>query len=257
METTRSTIHFAGLTFRGLDVSDILPSGDDLKLVVTVNADFVVTSVRSARFRRIISDNYSTFDGQVTWWLAKLLGRPRGVAAAKISGASVIHDLLSFARERAWNAFFLGARSSVNEASVAIAKNKYGIEVRGYSPPFSDYPMSNTWNADVIDRILEFRPKLLFVALGSPKQEYWLDDHRETLKRAGVALAMGCGGTLDFLSGSLRRAPTWMQSAGLEGVYRLAIEPKWFRVRRLGRSALVIPIALWYAMLDLAKIREQ
>jgi N-acetylglucosaminyldiphosphoundecaprenol N-acetyl-beta-D-mannosaminyltransferase len=249
-------IQFAGLTFRGLTLEAILPRDGQFKLVVTVNADFVVTSTQNPRFKRIVCDNHATLDGQLTWWLARLLAQPRGVPFEKISGASVIHDLLRYAQRNRLKAFFLGASAKVNDAAVQVARVQYGVDVAGYAPPHAAYPAPSDWSQSIIERIRSERPKLLFVAFGSPKQELWLYEHLETIRAAGVSLAMGCGGSLDFLSGALPRAPVWVQECGLEGVYRLLAQPTWFRARRLLRSLLVIPISFRCYMFGEPRIRR-
>jgi N-acetylglucosaminyldiphosphoundecaprenol N-acetyl-beta-D-mannosaminyltransferase len=93
----------------------------------------------------------------------------------------------------------------------------------------------------ILARIAAVEPDLLVVAFGAPKQEIWLDRHREAL-RCKVAIAAGA--TIDFLAGQQRRAPRWLQSIHLEWLYRLCRDPK-----RLGRrylhDALMFPAIFW------------
>lgn len=240
---------FAGLRFRGLKLSDVLPSAEaPLKIVVTVNADIVVTSASSLRFRRFISDNWATFDGQVTWWLAKLLAEPRGSTFEKLSGSSLAPVILDYCARHGLKVFFLGARQHVNHAACESARLTYGVEVKGYSPPIAAYPAGNDWNRDILVQLEHAKPDVLFVAFGSPKQELWLSDNIEFLRHLRVRYAIGCGGTLDFLSGILPRAPIYLQKAGLEGIFRFLVEPSWFRLKRLVRSLLIVPIGLWFSL---------
>lgn len=67
---------------------------------------------------------------------------------------------------------------------------------------------------------------MLFVALGAPKQEYWIADH---IQKLGIPVAMGIGGSMDVLSGNVKRAPKWMQKMSLEWLYRLLIQPTRFK----------------------------
>jgi N-acetylglucosaminyldiphosphoundecaprenol N-acetyl-beta-D-mannosaminyltransferase len=164
------------------------------------------------------------------------MGKPKRVEFEKISGSDFAYSLLAHATSHGKRVFFLGAAEQTNLAAREIAKQQYGIEIDGYSPPLQDYPFRTDWLADTMERIRAFKPHYLFVALGMPKQEYWIDDHRDVLQDLGVEIAIGCGGTLDFISGRIRRAPRWVQSAGLEGVYRLLVERKLFRLKRLLRS---------------------
>jgi len=243
IDTTVEKVTFCGHTFRGLSKHRLLEA-EAFTFVVTVNADFLVTAEDSPRFARLIEEGHATFDGQITWWLARWLAQPRGVTFEKISGSSFSNDLLACAAAKGERVFMLGAQPDVNAAAVHQAKERFGVQVEGYSPPVFAYPGDAKLNADILRRIDAFRPQILLVAFGSPKQEFWIEDHRTMLERAGVRLAMGCGGTLDFIAGSLRRAPVFVQRCGLEGVYRLLQEPSWMRLKRLARSLLGAIIAL-------------
>lgn len=244
IETTFEKVNFCGHTFRGLSKQRLLEATEAFTFVVTVNADFLVTAEDSPRFARLIEEGHATFDGQITWWLARWLAQPRGVAFEKISGSSFANDLLERAAAKGERVFMLGAQPDVNAAAVNNAQARFGVRVEGYSPPVFTYPGDAMLNTEILRRIAAFRPQILLVAFGSPKQEFWIEDHRTMLEQAGVRLAMGCGGTLDFLAGSLRRAPVFVQRCGLEGVYRLLQEPSWIRLKRLVRSLLGVVIAL-------------
>jgi N-acetylglucosaminyldiphosphoundecaprenol N-acetyl-beta-D-mannosaminyltransferase len=234
-----NAVEFAGLTFRGLTSEALLERREEMTVIVTVNADFIVRAKQERRLAGIISNEYSTFDGQVPYWLAKLMARPKQVEFEKISGSDFAYSLLAHAAEHNKKVFFLGAATETNYSAREVVRRKYGIEIDGYSPPLADYPFPVEWEAEAMKRIRDFEPDYLFVALGMLKQEYWIDDNRETLQKLGVEIAIGCGGTLDFISGRIRRAPKWVQTAGLEGVYRLLMERKLFRLTRLFRSFLI------------------
>jgi N-acetylglucosaminyldiphosphoundecaprenol N-acetyl-beta-D-mannosaminyltransferase len=234
-----NAVEFAGLTFRGLTSETLLERREKMTVIVTVNADFIVRAKNERRLAGIISNDYSTFDGQVPYWLAKVMAKPKKVEFEKISGSDFAYSLLAHAAQHGKKVFFLGASPETNLSAREVVRKQYGIEIDGYSPPLADYPFPAAWEAETMRRIREFEPAYLFVALGMLKQEYWIDDNRETLQRLGVEIAIGCGGTLDFISGRIRRAPKWMQTAGLEGVYRLLMERKLFRLQRLLRSFLV------------------
>ena len=83
----------------------------------------------------------------------------------------------------------------------------------------------------IVERIRAARPDLLLVALGAPKQEFWIDEH---FAEIAPAVALGVGASLDFIAGTIRRSPRWMSKVGLEWLYRLGQEPK-----RLWRRYLV------------------
>ena len=77
-------------------------------------------------------------------------------------------------------------------------------------------------NREILDRIAAAQPDLLIVGLGAPKQEYWMRDHRGKLN---VPVMIGVGAAFDFLAGTKRQAPRWMQKSGLEWLFRLGCEP--------------------------------
>jgi len=240
--TLQPSLEFAGLTFKGLHAVDLFPEPGVFKFIVTANADFIVISFRSPRFANLISNNIATIDGQVPLWLARIFGKPRNMDFEKISGSSFAYDLLQHAADNRLRVFFLGASPAVNDLATRIVREQYDINVIGFSPPLTTYPIALEWNEDVLARIKKHSPHILFVALGTPKQEYWIEENMQAIKDAGVQVAIGCGGTLDFIAGAITRAPVWVQNAGLEGLYRLAMQPSWFRVKRLARSLLIFPI---------------
>lgn len=232
-------VRFAGLAFRGATRSAIQNRKERFAAIITVNADFIVTAHENGRFARIIEENYATFDGQVPYALARWFGRPKGCAIEKLSGSELVPALLEEAAANQKRVFMLGAAPASNAAAVAIARERYQVEAAGFSPPVEPYPFTQQWRSASLAAIKAFRPHYVLVALGAPKQEFWIDDERHHLQESGVELCIGCGGSLDFLSGRIQRAPRWMQISGLEGVFRLLAEPKWFRVKRLLRSVLV------------------
>jgi N-acetylglucosaminyldiphosphoundecaprenol N-acetyl-beta-D-mannosaminyltransferase len=237
-------IRFAGLNFNA-PTRAALNALPRPVFIVTVNADFIVIAHENPRFASIINQNASTFDGQVPYVLACKFARPRGATIEKISGSDLVPELLESAAKNCKRVLLLGASAESNEEAVRIARQRYGVLVEGYSPPLASYPFSDDWREECRHRIGAFQPHFILVALGAPKQEFWMDDERGWLEKQGVEMCVGCGGSLDFLSGKIRRAPRWVQHSGLEGVYRTLSEPKLFRLKRLLRSLLIFRY-IWY-----------
>lgn len=236
--STSTPVRFAGLNFNA-PTREAIATAPRPTMIITVNADFIVMAHENSRFARIINENASTFDGQVPFILAHKFARPRGVAIEKISGSDLVPELLSRATQEGRRVLLLGATAESNAEAVRVARQLYGAQAEGYSPPLASYPFTDDWRNECRRRIAAFKPHYVFVALGAPKQEFWMDDEHDWLARQGVELCLGCGGSLDFLSGKIRRAPKWVQRAGLEGVYRTLSEPKLFRLKRLLRSFLI------------------
>jgi len=96
------------------------------------------------------------------------------------------------------------------------------IQIAGsHSPPFA--PLDKMDHRGICDIVREAKPDLLLVSFGCPKQEKWIARNYTDL---GVPVSIGVGATVDFLAGTVKRAPGWMQSAGMEWIYRLAQEPR-------------------------------
>ncbi|MFN3785816.1 MAG: WecB/TagA/CpsF family glycosyltransferase, partial [Thiothrix sp.] len=129
--------------------------------------------------------------------------------------------------------FLLGGYNHANALAVQKLQQRYGIRVGGFAPAYQAYPFSEEHNQAIRAQLQQFRPDYLFVAFGAVKQERWIADNLAFLRALGVRLVVGCGGTFDFVAGTIKRAPRWLQRSGLEGLWRLTNEPSLFRLRRL------------------------
>jgi N-acetylglucosaminyldiphosphoundecaprenol N-acetyl-beta-D-mannosaminyltransferase len=167
-------------------------------------------------------------DGVPLVWV----GRAMGVKVGRVCGPDLMPLLIDRARQQGARHFFYGGAPGVAETLAAkLAERFPGLIVAGtYSPPFR--PLTPDEDAAEVELITAARPDYVWVGLGSPKQDLWIDDHRDKLD-ASVLFAVGAA--FDFHSGGLRRAPAWMQRTGTEWLYRLLAEP-----RRLLRRYTVV-----------------
>jgi N-acetylglucosaminyldiphosphoundecaprenol N-acetyl-beta-D-mannosaminyltransferase len=149
----------------------------------------------------------------------------------KISGADLILPLMERAAQRNWRVYLMGAGDGVAELAAAELKKRYGTHVVGCDAPRVSVDPAAPENLAPLAKIKAANPDILLVALGAPKQEVWM--HR-CLPQYAPAVALGIGAGLDFIAGTVKRAPQWVSSAGLEWAYRLSREP-----RRLWRRYLV------------------
>jgi N-acetylglucosaminyldiphosphoundecaprenol N-acetyl-beta-D-mannosaminyltransferase len=163
----------------------------------------------------------------------------------KLSGSDIIYDFCELAQEKKYTVFFLGGEKKSNQIAVNSIKEKYNISISGFSPAFEDYPFSDDFNNSCLNAIKQSRPEILFVGFGAPKQEYWIDDNKGVLYNMGVKYAIGCGGTFDFVSNTVKRAPVFIQKIGLESLYRLLQEPGKRRYKRLVNSFKFFKY-IWY-----------
>lgn len=154
-------------------------------------------------------------DGAGVVWGARLLGHP---VPERVAGIDLFHRLIALAARRGERVFLLGAREPVvRDAAQRLQRVHPTLQLAGWHHGF--------WGDDVAPVCAVVRDSgatMLFVALGTPAKEIWIHRHFDTL---GVTLAMGVGGTFDVVARRRRRAPRWLQRAGLEWAYRTAQEP--------------------------------
>lgn len=234
-------VNFAGLSFTGLTRQSIL-AGNDFRMIVTANAEIIVRANEDKKYGDVVRKGTLTFDGQIPYVLAKLIDR--STSFEKISGSDFIYDVCEFARKQGKSIFLLGGKEDSNALSVKKLEGTYSIRIDGFSPPHSAYPFSDDIEGQIQKKISDFKPDYVFVAFGAIKQEYWIDSHADFLKQLGVKFAVGCGGTFDFVAGKVHRAPALFQKIGLEGLWRLLMEPKLFRLKRLLMSFKIFAYAL-------------
>lgn len=214
----------------------------DLQILIPMNAECFVKSNKDNKLSNFINQCRTTIDGQIPLWLYKIKYHTNNIE--KISGSDVIYDFCNWASSKGLRIFFLGGKESSNINAINRIKRLYPtLEIDGYSPPFESYPFSESNNRNIKNRLLNFNPDILFVGFGFGKQEYWTSDNISFLKDIGTKWAICCGGSFEFLSGEIRRAPKFIQNIGMEGVWRLIMEPKLFRVKRLITSFKIFKYA--------------
>lgn len=205
------------------------------KCIVTVNAQIIVLANENQRLLNFINRNYATVDGEIPLKVAKIL-YPDFRNVIKLSGSDIIYDFCDYAKKNDLKLFFLGGKESSVRNAVENVRKKYAIKVDGFSPEFEDYPFSDKFIKECQNSIREFKPDILFVGFGAGKQEYFMDDNQDFLEKCKVQYAIGSGGTVDFISGSVKRAPKWISKIGLEGFYRFFQEMSIARARRIYMS---------------------
>jgi N-acetylglucosaminyldiphosphoundecaprenol N-acetyl-beta-D-mannosaminyltransferase len=228
---------FCNINFNIKNKSDLFKQVDNgkTKVITTVNAAFIVKANTSERFFNILNSNYTTFDGTVPYLAAKVscFFKRKDFDFAKLAGSDIVYDFCDFAKANNYKIFFLGGKAENNEIAVCKVKESYKVDIAGYSPNFENYPFSDSFNSACLDEIKRFRPDILFVGFGAPKQEYWIDDHKEFLSEMGVKYAIGSGGTFDFVSQKIKRAPVFIQKMGFEILWRFFQEPGKMRFKRI------------------------
>jgi N-acetylglucosaminyldiphosphoundecaprenol N-acetyl-beta-D-mannosaminyltransferase len=185
-------------------------------------------------------------DGMPLVWIGRLRGH---ALERRVYGPEL---QLRFCQETAASGcrhYFYGGAPGVPEQLVAALVNSCpGIEIAGtFSPPFE--AVTAQQDAAIVQAINRANPDVLWVGLGTPKQETWMREHRELLR---VPVIVGVGAAFDFLSRRKKQAPRWMQEHGLEWLFRLLQEP-----RRLWRRYLVNgPQFIFLVLLELLGLRR-
>lgn len=227
--------------------------------IVTLNSEMVVRAEKDGEFRRIaeaadlvVPDGMGVLaaasylrkkSGNILLDFAKLLLMPlrelfvpdaiTDVLPQKISGIDLIHAICASDFMAGKRIYLLGAGEGIaKRAGEALKKNYPGIVIAGAEEGVMT-AFSAEKNERLLARIDAAAPDMLFVALGSPKQEEWIAENLPHLM--SVRVAMGVGGSFDVISGKLRRAPRIFQERGMEWLWRLMREPR--RFRRIFRAS--------------------
>lgn len=207
----------------------------------------VMECQQDARMRAIVNGSgLSTPDGMPLVWLGRLHGHRH---VARVYGPDLMLALCDRSSMTGARHFFYGGAPGVAERLAERLRARYpGIAIAGvHSPPFR--PADAAEDRDVLNGIDASRPDIVWVGLGTPKQDFWVARHRPLLE-APVLIAVGAA--FDFHAGLLPQAPRWMQRRGLEWLFRLAHEP-----RRLAYRYLVYnPLFVFRTALQLLRLRR-
>lgn len=203
-----------------------------LHQICTVNPEFVMLAQNDPAFMAVLRQaDLCIPDGVGLLYAARRRGRR---LPERVAGSDLVYDLAALCARHGWRLFLLGAAPGVAAtAGERLAQRYPGLVVAG---TFAGSPDSAE-NDAIVARINAARADMLFVAYGAPRQDAWIARNRAALPT--VRLALGVGGSLDFIAGRVRRAPLWVQRLHLEWFYRLLREPR--RWRRM----LALPRFVW------------
>ncbi len=185
-----------------------------------VNAHFFNIAIGQPRLRRILAENdLNLADGVSICMAARILGVQR---PQRIPGIDFMVDLCHLAAATGRSVYFLGGREGAAErAAQRLAATLPGLKIEWDRPPFGrEFEPSVAGAAR--ERIMAARPDFLFVCMGVPQQEYWIEEHALDLP---VRLVMGNGAAFDVVAGDFHRPAGWVQDLGMEWFYRLCVEP--------------------------------
>lgn len=216
-------------------IQTFLHSGEKLRQVCTVNPEFVMEARRNRTFRHLLNNvDLATPDGVGIVLAARLLGTP---VRGRATGVGIVHRLASLSAQEGYSIFLLGAAPGIaEEAADALTKRYPSARIAG---TYAGSPHAIDWE-EIYRRLQVARPDILLVAYGAPRQDLWIDEHRDQLP-SSIKVAMGVGGVFDYLSGRVPLAPSLIRRIGLEWLYRLAKQPwRWRRILKVFAFAALI-----------------
>lgn len=265
---TRETIVVLGIPFDNVSFTETMAAifamidqfQEDKRprLVATANVDFIVNTLtwRATRSRHpelldiLRRADLVVADGMPVVWASRWLGAP---LKERVAGSDLVPALAAASATRPLSCYFLGGREGVGARAASLLQEQYpNFHVVGVDAPFiqvTGEALHDALESDeaIVDKINRAHPDILFVALGNPKQEIWFNRNRFRLQ---VPVTIGVGGTFEFVAGTVKRAPVWMQRLGLEWLHRILQDPwrlwKRYLVDAYSFGFLLLPSLLHY-----------
>ena len=216
-------------------VSELVAARTPARVGAVNAAKFMMMAEDPALHRAVAGSEVVLPDGVGAVWAIRML---RGRGIARVTGIDLMERLVAEAAARGWSVYFLGAKEEVQVRMLEVLAERHpGLRVagrhHGYFGP-ADEPA-------LVEAIRASGADLLFVAMGTPAKELWIDRHFQAL---GVPVSMGVGGSFDVIAGAVKRAPRWIQNAGLEWFYRFIQEPT-----RLFHRYFVVSLQFFFKVL--------
>lgn len=221
-------IHAATFDSLLTTIAQWIDHGDRLYQICTASPEFVMIAQTDPAFMAVLhAADRCVADGIGLLFAARFLGHP---LPERVTGSDGVPRIAAQAAQSGWKLFLLGAAPGIaEEAARRLVEKHPTLHIVG---TYAGSPAPEE-EADIIARVNASGADILFVAYGAPRQDRWIARNRDKLT---VHVAMGVGGTFDFIAGKIPRAPVWMQRLALEWLYRLIQEPRrWRRMLRLPR----------------------
>lgn len=201
-------------------IMEYINSGYKCAKVYTPNSEIIMLGYRDENFKNILnSAELLTADGIGVVYASKIVKNPINERTAGYDVACRVLEKLS---NVGGTLYLFGSKPGVAQTAGQNITAKYpGVKIVGFSDGYFDEKKEKT----IIENINRCAPDLLFVCLGAPKQEKWIDSHKNELS---AKVCMGIGGSLDVFAGNVKRAPKFYTDHGIEWLYRLIKQPSRF-----------------------------
>lgn len=204
-----------------LTIIEQLSTDEYSPYVTFTGMQIVVGAEKSSKIKKA-QDNATicAVDGMPIHWMAKM----KKIESERCGGPDIMDKIIEIGVSKGYRHFFYGSTDEVlGLLKVRLEKKYPGIQIVGmYSPPFR--PLTEEEDEQVVKMINEANADFVWVGLGAPKQDFWMEEHQYKLKDTKM---MGVGAAFNFFAGTVKRAPIFMQKIGMEWLYRLIMEPKY------------------------------
>jgi len=234
-----SSYDVLGVDIHDIDIGGVIQavskaiSKNEKLHIATVNNEFVIESRKNKRFADILkTKTLNVCDSiGVKWAVHRIYNKK----IDRVPGVDMVEGLLSHSKESNFRFFLLGGRAGVGRSAKENILKKYpGANIAGIIDSIKIDP--SIQNSKIISKINNSKANIVLVALGAPNQELWIN---KNLPEICANVFIGVGGTLDFISGRAKRAPSYFRKLGLEWLWRLVINPS--RIIRVARAVIIFP----------------
>lgn len=249
-----STIRLLDVTIDNVTMAEAMSRTRDMMKehrfhhVVTPGPEFLLEATANEKFRRILNAaDLSLADGMGLHIGSRMSGQR---LLQRIPGADYVIHVLQLAAEEGWRVFLYGGRPSIAERATAELLQRFPkLLIVGYESE-DRLHWKRQSRRQVIERIHAAKPDIVLVALGAPKQELWIYDHRHDLH--DVRLAVGVGRTFDYLAGAITRAPRLIRQSGFEWLYTFLTAGRYYQPQFRRRR---VTNATYHFVLEMMKHR--
>jgi N-acetylglucosaminyldiphosphoundecaprenol N-acetyl-beta-D-mannosaminyltransferase len=216
--------------------------------IAPINAYCVSLAVRNERLRRIYARaDIAGPDGMpFVFWIRRLVRAD----CDRMYAPDIVEELAKQGEETGWTFYLYGGSPETCLGTKRHIQRRFPRAriVGAYSPPFR--PMTDAEDEAFCAEMATLKPDIVCVGLGTPKQDFWIDEHRHRIRGA---VFVGCGATFDFFGGRIRMAPRLIQRSGFEWLWRL-LSPDFFRLWH--RYTVMHGVFLWHFSLQLLGLRH-
>jgi N-acetylglucosaminyldiphosphoundecaprenol N-acetyl-beta-D-mannosaminyltransferase len=225
-EVPKLSLRSLPIEHRGIDATaarivDYAQSESGTGLVVPVNCHVFTEAYHNPALAKIISHAEIVVPDGAAVSIGMSLLRNRSIHRAP--GVDLIVAICETANSSRLRILLLGGLAGAAEKTQNVLEVKFpGLTIASNCPPFG-FEQSPDEIARILEVIHDFRPHIVFVAFGVPKQEFFMEQH---LRKTNVPVAMAVGGSFEMLSGMIPRAPRWVRTIGIEWLFRLMLEPR-------------------------------